>query len=47
MDRKKLKQIIEEFISTQCIKCRSYFVCGGEVSLCSDFEKYIKDKEKK
>lgn len=41
-----LKELIKEFTDKQCAKCNSYVVCGGEVSLCKHFEKFLKEKGK-
>ena len=41
---KNLKELIKEFQETVCLKCRSYFFCGGEVGPCVDWQKFIKEK---
>jgi radical SAM protein with 4Fe4S-binding SPASM domain len=45
MDLKKLSDIIKEFVEKHCPNCNAYFVCGGEVGGCKDFEKFRKERE--
>ena len=44
MDKNKKKELIKEFTDTICYNCPVYFACGEEVTACSDFEKFLKEK---
>lgn len=42
-----IKETIKEFQEKYCNKCKSFFLCGGEMVLsCKDFNKYLKEKSK-
>jgi hypothetical protein len=42
---KVTKELIKEFVDNNCHECKAYPVCGAEL-VCSDWEKFIKDKNK-
>ena len=44
MYKNKKKELIKEFTDTICYNCPVYFACGEEVTACSDFEKFLKEK---
>lgn len=44
MDKNTKKEILDEFIEVECKNCPVYFACGEEVTCCSDFEKFLKEK---
>ena len=44
MDKNTKKEILNEFIEGECKNCPVYFVCGEDVTTCSDFEKFLKEK---
>ena len=31
------KETLKEFMDKYCIKCKAYFVCGGDSVICPDF----------
>jgi radical SAM protein with 4Fe4S-binding SPASM domain len=41
---KELRELIKEFTEQHCPNCNAYFVCGGEVGGCEDFENFKKKK---
>jgi hypothetical protein len=42
---KVTKELIKEFVDNNCHECKAYSVCGAKL-ICSDWEKFIKDKNK-
>lgn len=44
-NKKKMTELIKEFINTYCEKCDAYVICGGECVGCKDFDKFIKENK--
>lgn len=42
---KVTKELIKEFVDNNCHECKAYSFCGAKL-ICSDWEKFIKDKNK-